>query len=203
MIEWGGTLFSFVFPPAFATYLHATKSRFYTGYWRRHFLLLGEGTVIAYKAEALQGLKMVKVGERVAFGRHLRLTAWNNDEGVVATPKIEIGDNCHFGERNHITASNLISVGRNILTGSNVLITDNAHGFSDKDALMTAPIERDIVSKGGVFIGDNVWLGNNVCVMPGVSIGDGAIVGANSVVTKDIPAYSVAVGCPAQAIRTT
>lgn len=61
--------------------------------------------------------------------------------------------------------------------------------------------ERSMYSKGPVVIGNNVWLGNNVCVMPGVTIGDGAIIGANSVVTHDIPAYSVAAGIPAKVIK--
>lgn len=50
-------------------------------------------------------------------------------------------------------------------------------------------------------IGNNVWLGNNVCVMPEVTIGDGAIIGANSVVTHDIPAYCMAAGVPARVIK--
>jgi acetyltransferase-like isoleucine patch superfamily enzyme len=61
--------------------------------------------------------------------------------------------------------------------------------------------ERLLVSKGAVVIGNNVWIGNNACIMPGVSIGDGAIIGANSVVTHDIPAYSVAGGIPAKVIK--
>ena len=48
--------------------------------------------------------------------------------------------------------------------------------------------------------GNNVWLGNNVCVMPGVTIGDGAIVGTNSLVTHDIPSFTVAAGVPAKEI---
>ena len=63
------------------------------------------------------------------------------------------------------------------------------------------PEKRSLVSKGKVIIGDNVWLGNNVCIMPNVTIGDGVIVGANSVVTKDIPSYSVAAGAPARVVK--
>ncbi len=55
--------------------------------------------------------------------------------------------------------------------------------------------------KGPVIIGDNVWLGRNVAVMPGVNIGEGSVVAANSVVTKDIPPKSFAAGSPARVIR--
>ena len=67
--------------------------------------------------------------------------------------------------------------------------------------MIIIPYEREIVSKGKIVIGNNVWLGNNVCVMPGVTIGDGVVVGANSVVTKDVPPYCVAVGVPAKIIK--
>jgi len=53
-----------------------------------------------------------------------------------------------------------------------------------------------------VVIGNNVWLGNNVCILAGVTIGDGAIVAANSVVTKDVPAYSLVAGVPAVIKKT-
>lgn len=57
------------------------------------------------------------------------------------------------------------------------------------------------LSKGKIKIGHNVWLGDNIIILPGVSIGNGAIVGAGSIVTKDIPAYSMAVGNPAKVIK--
>ena len=53
-----------------------------------------------------------------------------------------------------------------------------------------------------VEIGDNCWIGANVFINPGVKIGDFVVIGANSVVTKDIPSYSIAVGCPARVIKS-
>lgn len=64
-----------------------------------------------------------------------------------------------------------------------------------------APNQRPLYSKGAVHIGNNVWIGQNACIMPGVTIADGAIIAANSVVTHDIPAYSVAAGAPAKVIK--
>lgn len=58
-----------------------------------------------------------------------------------------------------------------------------------------------ILYKGPIVIGDNVWLGRNVAVLPGVSIGAGSVIAANSVVSKDIPANSLAVGAPARVLR--
>lgn len=58
-----------------------------------------------------------------------------------------------------------------------------------------------LVSKGPVTIGNNVWIGDNVTVLSGVSIGDGTVIGSGAVVTKNIPAYSIAVGVPARVVK--
>ena len=59
-----------------------------------------------------------------------------------------------------------------------------------------SPKENDLPYKGDTIVGNDVWIGENVTILPGVHIGDGAIIGANSVVAKDIPAYSISVGNP-------
>lgn len=58
-----------------------------------------------------------------------------------------------------------------------------------------------LFSKGDVTIGDNVWIGDKATVLPGVTIGDGAVIAANTVVTHDVPAYSVVGGNPARIIK--
>lgn len=63
------------------------------------------------------------------------------------------------------------------------------------------PQLSDLPIKGDTVIGNDVWIGQNVTILPGVHIGNGAIIGANSVVTKDVPAYHVAGGNPARIIR--
>ena len=64
-----------------------------------------------------------------------------------------------------------------------------------------APVKDELPLKGDTVIGNDVWIGQNVTVMPGVHVGDGAIIGANSVVAKDIPPYSIAVGNPCRVVR--
>ena len=64
-----------------------------------------------------------------------------------------------------------------------------------------APGIGDLPFKVDTVIGNDVWIGQNVTVMPGVHIGDGAIVGANSVVAKDVPPYCIAVGNPCRVVR--
>ncbi len=88
-----------------------------------------------------------------------------------------------------------ITFGDNCLLAPNVCITTAGHPVH--------PAARNTLYEYGidVTIGNNVWLGANVVVCPGVTIGDNCVIGAGSVVTKDIPAWSVAVGSPCRVIR--
>lgn len=84
-------------------------------------------------------------------------------------------------------------------------ITDNGHGIYSGDATHSLPTEQPIMrcldSNKEVVISDNVWIGDNVTVLPIVHIGKGCVIGANSVVTKDIPDNCIAVGIPAKVIK--
>jgi acetyltransferase-like isoleucine patch superfamily enzyme len=60
---------------------------------------------------------------------------------------------------------------------------------------------RKLYSKGGVRIGDRVWIGSKVSILPGVEIGEGAVIGANSVVSKDVPPFSIVGGVPARVLK--
>lgn len=180
-------------------YIYKRKKRnlgakLYTLVIKHCFADYGKSSYIFPKAMSLKGLDRITIGKNVSIGEQVQLTAW--EQGT-----IRIGDGCIIREQCHITAINQITIGKNLLTGTNVLITDNSHGRFEREQLDIHPGERPIVSKGAVKIGDNVWLGNNVCIMPGVTIGNGAIIGANSVVTHDVPAYTLAAGIPAKTIK--
>lgn len=126
-----------------------------------------------------------------------------NKDGSKVIPELRIGNGCTIGEYNHITAVNKIIIGDNLLTGRFVLISDNAHGGMTLEELQIHPSERQVVTKGAIEIGKNVWIGDKVTILSGVSIGDGCIIGANSVVTHSIPPYSLAVGSPAKVIKSS
>lgn len=148
------------------------------------------------------GEEYIYIGKGTHIGEYTHLTAWETTcAGGKFNPNIHIGENCCFGNWNHITATNCIKIGNNLLTGKWVTITDNSHGDTDLNTLKIAPLMRVITSKGPVVIGDNVWIGDKATILPGVTIGDGAIIAANAVVTKDVPAYSVVGGNPARIIK--
>lgn len=119
--------------------------------------------------------------------------------------KLIIGDNCKLGDNVHIAAMEKIIIGKNCLMASKIFISDSSHGdYSNgniTDSPYVAPNDREF-STAPIYIGDNVWIGENVCILKGVTIGDGVIIGANSVVTKSVPANTIAAGMPAKAIKT-
>ena len=185
-----GKSIGFILPPVLIKQVNAFGVHIYTGYHARHFKHWGNGSVLGYPMERTHRLDLVSVGDHCEIDK------------LDTQPEIKIGNGCHIGAYAHLTAICGITIGNNLLTGTNIIITDNAHGATNtlKD-LQVAPQERALLSKGKVTIGNNVWLANNVCVLPGVSIGDGTIVGANSCVTHDLPAYCIAAGCPAKIIK--
>lgn len=115
---------------------------------------------------------------------------------------IQMGSRCHIGDFVHIVSSSLVEIGDDCLFASKIFVSDTSHGSYDDDGCSpeVPPEERPLVSDP-VKIGDKVWLGDNVIVLPGVTIGDGCVIGANATVTKDIPAYTVAAGSPAKPLK--
>lgn len=149
----------------------------------------------------LLGLKHFSVGKGTFFGPGAKLTAWETYRNYKYNPCITIGYNCHFGRAFHITAIGEITIGNNLLTGQNVIISDNSHGDSKANQLHIPPIERPLTTKGPIRIGNNVWIGDRVAILSGVSIGDGAIIGSNAVVTHDVPEGAVVGGVPARILK--
>jgi acetyltransferase-like isoleucine patch superfamily enzyme len=112
-------------------------------------------------------------------------------------PELSIGEGSYIGDFNHIAAVRRVVIGRHVLTANGVYISDNTHSFED----ITLPImHQPVLFKAEVHIGDGSWIGENVCII-GARIGRNCVIGANSVVTEDIPDYSVAVGAPAKVIK--
>ncbi|WP_444092407.1 acyltransferase [Bacteroides sp.] len=156
--------------------------------------------LIQYPFYAL-GHKYMSIGSNFSAGPGFRVECIDNYGHDTFRPLLIIGDNVSFNFRCHIGVINKVVIEDNVLVGSNVLITDHFHGKTLKRELQIAPIERSLFSKGPVIIEKNVWIGENVCVLPNVKIGHNSIIGANSVVTHDIPPYSIAVGNPVRIVK--
>jgi acetyltransferase-like isoleucine patch superfamily enzyme len=115
-----------------------------------------------------------------------------------ASPVLEIHDNASIGMNATISAAQRVDIGRHVLLGRNVFITDHNHEFRD----IKLPVQdQGITPPAEVSIGEETWIGHNAVILPGAKIGRHCVIGANSVVTGVIPDFCVAVGAPARIIR--
>jgi len=168
-----------IFVRLFLPFISSTLGRVF---WASKFTWLGSGVRIDNPW-------------KVKLGRSIFL-----DKGVILEARIghvEIGNRVYIGCYSVIIGNGGVVIGSNVLIGAHCIITSSNHRFDRRDRI----IWEQGMSWKKVTIGDDVWWGANVKVMPGVSIGNGAVVGAGSVVTKDIPDYGVAIGVPCKIVR--
>lgn len=144
---------------------------------------------------------MVNGYERIFIGSKvfIRNRTWLAAEPVTgeSSCSLIIGDGTYVGNFCHFYASKKIEIGKKVLFADKVYLSDNLHSYQNIDE---AVIDQPVRQLKAVVIGDGAWLGENVCVI-GASVGKNSVVGANSVVTKDIPDYCIAVGSPARVIK--
>lgn len=148
----------------------------------------------------IRGKKYIDLGKSLTTGVGCRLEAFPGN----GNRTMYFGQNVQLNDYVHITAMNHVEIGNNVLIASKVYISDCTHGYYSGDENDSSPDEIPIKRKyniSSVIIEDNVWIGEFVSILPKVVIGKGSIIGANSVVTKNIPAYTIAVGVPAKVIK--
>lgn len=147
----------------------------------------------------IRNRKNIDLGENLTTGVGCRLEAYPVENKVV----LKFGKNVQINDYVHVSAMKNITIGNNVLMASKIFISDLNHGSysgEEHDSPDTPPNERKLYAKP-VIIEDNVWLGEFVSVLSGVTIGKGTIVGANSVVSKSLPPYVIAVGTPAKPVK--
>ena len=188
--------FSTIWPYKRHVWLQLKKNQIRSKWIERDFKYMGKHVTFG-TIGMLKGAEYISIGELSSFEDYVYLTAWSKH----GAPIINIGKHCCFGPFSHITCTNKITIGDYCLTGKNITITDNSHGKTDIHDLNIPPTKRTVVSKGPVIIGNNVWIGDKATILPNVTIGDGAVIAANSVITKDVPPYSVVAGIPAKVIK--
>ena len=112
---------------------------------------------------------------------------------------MRIGKSSEIGERCRISIANSLEIGEKVLLSPNVYITDCDHEYRNVDVPV---IDQGVVQRGQkVSIGEGSYIGINTVIVGNVKIGKHCVIGANSVVTKDVPDYCVAVGSPARVIK--
>jgi len=110
--------------------------------------------------------------------------------------ELEIGDNSGLGINCWVPYS--LKIGKDVMMGPDVCIFNRNHKFDDISIPMWL---QGVEDSRNVIIEDDVWIGARVIILPGVTIGKGSVIGAGSVVTHDVPAYSVCGGNPARVIK--
>mgnify|MGYP003665949702 FL=1 len=143
----------------------------------------------------IPNIKNISMGENCVFGDYNHIFCQDPEKGS----SITIGSN--FATNNGVTINadlgGNIKIGNNVLIGPNVTMRAANHVYSSIDA----PISTQGHVCGYITIEDDVWIGSGVIILPNVTIGTGSVIGAGSVITKDIPSFSVSVGVPARKIK--
>jgi acetyltransferase-like isoleucine patch superfamily enzyme len=135
---------------------------------------------------------------RLEIGAHTLLEphVWITAPGAA---RIRIGSGTFLNIGVMVAALELVEIGDHCMLANGCFITDGNHRFDDPDR----PVPwQGFTSRGPTRIGNNVWCGVNVVITSGVTVGERSVIGANSVVTSDIPPFSVAAGAPARMLRT-
>ncbi len=167
--------------------------------WNRvriHWELMRRGAFARWPlhGNVLEALRdgRLEVGEHTLFEPGVWLTA-------PAPGRIRIGGGTFLNLGVMVAAAGLVEIGDHCMFANGCFVTDAGHRFDDPHV----PVPwQGFVSPGPTRVDDNVWCGANVVITGGVTVGERCVIGANSVVTHDIPPFSIAAGAPARVLRT-
>lgn len=175
------------------------------------FLFLGRGVSFSHMSRIEIG-KWVVIGDfvtlsglgrgKLVIGDGCRIGSFSRV--VVSTTFNNLGEHIHLGHHvaigdySSLGGSGGLTIGANTITGQYFSVHPENHRFDDPNL----PIRQQGTERKPVRIGENCWLGAKVTVVAGVTIGNNCVIGAGSLVTRDIPDNSVAVGNPARVIRS-
>lgn len=163
----------------------------------RRFVRFGKGVTLG-KGVVIDGLSVsgVTLGDGVSIGAYSLLQA----SGTVTNigKGITIGSNSGMGEFSYIGASGGVSIGTNVIMGQRASFHAQNHVYDRLDV----PIRLQGVTRKGIVIEDDCWVGANVTFLDGAHVGKGCVIAAGSVVRSSIPDYSVVAGVPGRVIRS-
>ena len=143
----------------------------------------------------MTGVAYVSVGSNSSIGEHTWLNVNHRQKGMFA---ISIGNNCFIGRRNFFTSGASIVIQDYALTAINCKFICANH-ISENPLLPY--IDSGVTFSDSIYVGVNCFFGADATVLGNVTVGHGSIIGANSLVTKDIPSFSIVIGSPAKVIR--
>ena len=162
-----------------------------------HRLKAGRNLVLENNCElncnSLQGMSF---GSNVTIGAHVLIRPSNIYGGQIGEG-LTIGDNSNIGPYSYVGCSGLVTIGDNVMISPRVSIYAENHNFDSVDI----PMKEQGVIRATVVIESDCWIASNSVILPGVKVGKGSVVAAGSIVTKDVPSYSIVAGNPAKVIK--
>lgn len=163
--------------------------------WRWRFHSFGWRSRLG-RCDMLTNARDISIGRRVLIRKGARLEAVGLDSGF--GPKLIIGDGTAIQFYFHCGAAQQVKIGRNVLMGGRVYITDHDHSYDEPQ--MSAR-ESPRMKIAPVEICDGAFLGEGCVILKGVRVGKRAVVAANAVVTRDVPDFAVVAGIPAKVVK--
>ncbi|MCU0914609.1 MAG: acyltransferase [Planctomycetes bacterium] len=164
--------------------------------WRWRFHSFGWRSRLG-RCDLLTNPRAIAIGRRVLIRKGARLEAIGPSAN--GTPKLIIGDGTSIQFYFHCGAAGRVTIGRNVLMGGRVYITDHDHSYAEPQ--MSAR-ESPRLTIAPVEIGDGAFLGEGCVILKGVRVGKRAVVAANAVVTRDVPDFTVVAGVPARVVKS-
>jgi len=151
-------------------------------------VLFEDNTVLDAKGDDNEG---IQIGSNVVINRNSIISCTGGD--------IEIGDFSNIGPNNIIISESIVKIGKYVFTGGQTyMIAGGNHTFDRREI----PIRfQQSISKGGIIMDDDIWIGASVTILDGVRIGKGAIIGSNTLVQKRIRPYTINIGVPSQVVK--
>ena len=194
-------------------YLNPILRSFLFYFYRTKLGTVGKETIIHPLANLLGMKKNIYLGEKVRIGSHATLEVDDKKSSIIIGDNsyicanamlltqrgsIKIGSNCSVNPFSILYGLGGLWIGDCVRIACHTTIIPANHIFEDIDI----PIHRQGLSKKGVVIEDDVWIGAKATILDGCTIGMGSVIGAGAVVVQDVPAYSVVVGVPGKVIKS-
>jgi acetyltransferase-like isoleucine patch superfamily enzyme len=164
----------------------------------KRYIRVGRNFIIEDDAE-IQGLSRhgITFGDRVTVGRFASIRPSGNYGGEIGEGLV-VGDNSNIGAYCYIGCSGFIQIGNNVMMSPRVSLYAENHNYAE----VTRTMKEQGVTREYIIIEDDCWIASHAVVVAGVTIGRGSIIGAGTVVTKDVPPYSIVAGVPGRVVRS-
>jgi acetyltransferase-like isoleucine patch superfamily enzyme len=172
-----------------------TRSFYYQPMFRARCETVGRNLRVDLGAPYVYGDIRIRIGDDCTMNAISSFVSTS----VGRNPVLEIGNKTYMGHRVSISVGSRVTIGSHVLIADNVFIADNPGHPLDAAKRRVQGVEPDQIRP--VTIGDDVWIGHGCKIMPGVTIGEGSVVGAGSIVTRDVPPYTLVAGIPAKPVR--